>query len=276
MGLKPVPAGRVTWLATLASASLALTIGPFAPMSLARAEPTRPAGSWPSVPAQLALPRARWETEPAPQAESRADDLPHEGELPGNFRELARTSGEPQIPGLTIVYLHPLGLPADAVKWRNIIVHQTEGPAGSAKSMALAQAKNPTKRGVTVWVETDGTVYWSTAENVIPTHGDGANRNDNKYIDNSKTYRSVIKTNSIGVEFVGNYPDVAKPATREQRQAWLILVRFLQERYDIPAENIYAHNWIDFKDRRYCEGCELATLARKLGYAPGRRASSSE
>jgi hypothetical protein len=228
------------------------------------------------VPAQLALPRARRETEPAPQAESRADDLPHEGELPGNFRELARTSGEPQIPGLTIVYLHPLGLPADAVKWRNIIVHQTEGPAGSAKSMALAQAKNPTKRGVTVWVETDGTVYWSTAENVIPTHGDGANRNDNKYIDNSKTYRSVIKTNSIGVEFVGNYPDVAKPATREQRQAWLILVRFLQERYDIPAENIYAHNWIDFKDRRYCEGCELATLARKLGYAPGRRASSSE
>jgi hypothetical protein len=276
MGLKPVPARRVTWLATLASASLALTIGPFAPMSSARAEPTRPAGSRPSVPAQLALPRARPETEPAPQAESDADDLSHEGELPENFRELARTSGELQIPGLTIVYLHPLGLPADAVKWRNIIVHQTEGPAGSAKSMALAQAKNPTKRGVTVWVETDGTVYWSTAENVIPTHGDGANRNDNKYIDNSKTYRSVIKTNSIGVEFVGNYPDVAKSATREQRQAWLILVCFLQERYDIPAENIYAHNWIDFKGRRYCEGCELATLARKLGYAPGRRASSSE
>jgi len=276
MGLKPVPARRVTWLAMLASASLALTIGPCAPMSSARAEPTRPAGSWPLVPAQLALPRARPETESAPQAESGADDLPHEGELPENFRELARTSGEPQIPGLTIVYLHPLGLPADAVKWRNIIVHQTEGPAGSAKSMALAQAKNPTKRGVTVWVETDGTVYWSTGENVIPTHGDGANRNDSKYIDNSKTYRSVIKTNSIGVEFVGNYPDVAKSATREQRQAWLILVRFLQERYDIPAENIYAHNWIDFKDRRYCEGCELATLARKLGYAPGRRASSSE
>ena len=276
MGLKPVPARRATWLATLAAASLALTIGPCAPMCSARAEPMRPAGSWTSSPAQLALPRARPETESAPQAESGADDLAHAGELPENFRELSRTSGEPQIPGLTIVYLHPLGLPADAINWRNIIVHQTEGPAGSAKSMALAQAKNPTKRGVTVWVETDGTVYWSTAENVIPTHGDGANRNDNKYIDNSKTYRNVIKTNSIGVEFVGNYPDVAKPATSEQRQAWLTLVRFLQERYDIPAESIYAHNWIDFKDRRYCEGCELATLARKLGYAPGRRASSSE
>jgi hypothetical protein len=192
------------------------------------------------------------------------------------FRELAKSLGEPQVPDLKIVYLHPLGNPADANKWRNIIVHQTEGPAGSAKSMAQAQAKNPTKRGVTVWVETDGTVYWSTAENVIPTHGDGANRNDNKYIDNSKTYRSVIKTNSIGVEFVGNYPDVAKPATREQERAWLILVRFLQERYDIAPENIYAHNWIDYKDRRYCEGCDLATLARKLAHEPGKVSQQNE
>ena len=196
-------------------------------------------------------------------------------ELPPDFRELARQSGEPRIPGLTIVYLHALGDPGRAGNWRNIIVHQTEGPAGSARSMALAQAKNPTKRGVTIWVETDGTVYWSTAENAIPTHGDGANRNDNKYIDNSKTYRSVIKTNSIGVEFVGNYPDVAKPATRKQVQAWLMLVRFLQERYDIAPENVYAHNWIDFKDRRYCEGCELATLARKLAYEPGQQAGKA-
>jgi len=142
--------------------------------------------------------------------------------------------------------------------------------------MALAQSKNPTKRGVTGWVETDGTVYWSTPETVIPTHGDGANRNDNKYIDNAKTYRAVVKTNSIGVEFVGNYPDVAKPATREQARAWLLLVRFLQERYDIPAENIYAHNWIDFKDRRYCEGCDLAALARKLGYEAGKRVNGEK
>jgi len=188
--------------------------------------------------------------------------------LPPNFRALAMSSGEPAIPGLTIVYLHPLGDPADANRWQNIIVHQTEGPSGSARNMAQAQAKNPTKRGVTIWVETDGTVYWSTAENAIPTHGDGANRNDNKYIDNSKTYRTVVKTNSIGVEFVGNYPDVAKPATPAQVQAWFLLVRFLQERYRIAAEHVYAHNWIDYKDARYCEGCELATLARRLGYEP--------
>jgi hypothetical protein len=180
----------------------------------------------------------------------------------------AKLSGTPQIPGLDIVYLHPLGKPADANKWKYILVHQTEGPAGSARGGATAQAANPTRRGVTVWVETDGTVYWATAENAIPTHGDGANRNDNKYVDNSGTYHTVIKTSTIGVEFAGNYPDVTRPPTAEQTRAWLILVRFLQERYGIPAERIYAHNWIDFKDARYCEGCELATLARKLGYRP--------
>jgi hypothetical protein len=185
------------------------------------------------------------------------------------FAEIAQLSGRPQIPGLALVYLNPLGEPADANRWKNILAHQTEGPPGSARASALAQAANPTKRGVTLWVETDGTAYWATAENVIPTHGDGANRNDNKFIDNSNTYHMVVKTNTIGVEFIGNYPDVTKPATQEQMQAWLKLVRFLQERYRIPAENVYAHNWIDYKDTRYCEGCELARAARELGYAPG-------
>jgi N-acetylmuramoyl-L-alanine amidase len=184
------------------------------------------------------------------------------------FSELAKQRGRPQIEGLNIVYLNPLGDPARANSWKNIIVHETEGPPGSGRREADDQFVNPTKRGVTLWVETDGTVYWSTAENVIPTHGDGANRDDNKYIDNSQTYHSVIKTNSIGVEFVGNFPDVAKPATPEQAKAWSSLVRFLQERYGILPDHIYAHNWIDFKDRRYCEGCDLATLARKINFQP--------
>jgi N-acetylmuramoyl-L-alanine amidase len=194
-----------------------------------------------------------------------------QGKIPGpSFSETAKLPGRPQIEGLNIVYLNPLGDPAQANAWKNIIVHQSEGPAGSARREATGQFANPTKRGVMIWVETDGTVYWSTAENVIPTHTDGANRDDNKYIDNSKTYHSVVKTNSIGVEFIGNYPDVAQPVTPEQAQAWLRLVKFLQERYGIPPQNIYAHNWIDFKDSRYCEGCDLATLAHKLGYCPSK------
>jgi hypothetical protein len=244
----------------------------FGGMAPAWAETIRAPARVGPVMREQVLPRPRpHSAAPTEEPEIGVDPIAQEVELPPGFRELAKRSGEPPIPGLAIVYLHPLGSPADAKHWRNIIVHQTEGPAGSAGSMALAQSKNPTKRGVTVWVETDGTVYWSTAETAIPTHGDGANRNDNKYVDNAKTYRAVVRTNSIGVEFVGNYPDVAKPPTREQARAWLLLVRFLQERYDISAENIYAHNWIDFKDRRYCEGCDLASLARKLAYEPSKQ-----
>jgi hypothetical protein len=194
--------------------------------------------------------------------------------LAEDFATLAKSSGQPQIPGLHIVYLSPLGDPAKA-PWKNIILHQTEGAPGAAKSLAEGQAKNPTKRGVMLWVETDGTVYWATPETVITTHGDGANRNDNKYVDNSRTFRQVVRTNSIGVEFNGNAPDVRKPPTPEQFAACLVLVRFLQERYGIPAERIYAHNWIDYKDSRYCEGCELAERVRTQNYVPSELKSAS-
>jgi hypothetical protein len=181
------------------------------------------------------------------------------------FAKLARSPGTPDIPGLKIVWLAPWGDVAKAHAWRNIIVHQTEGPAGSARGGAAEQSKNPTRRGVTVWVETDGTVYWAVAENLVPTHGDGANRNDNKYIDNRSTYRQVVRDTSIGVEFAGNYPDVTAGPTEAQVAAWKILVKVLRARYDIPLDHVYAHNWIDYKDSRYCEGCWLATLARTWG-----------
>jgi hypothetical protein len=177
----------------------------------------------------------------------------------------ARGSGTPDIPGLKMIWLAPWGEVSSAHPWRNIIVHQTEGPAGSARAGAQQQAKDPTRRGVTVWVETDGTVYWAVPENLVPTHGDGANRNDNKYIDNGPTFHQVVGGNSIGVEFAGNYPDVTRGATEAQVAAWRILVAVLRARYGIPIERVYAHNWIDHKDARYCEGCALATLARQWG-----------
>jgi N-acetylmuramoyl-L-alanine amidase len=178
---------------------------------------------------------------------------------------IARGSGTPEIPGLKMVWLAPWGDVAKAHSWKNIIVHRTEGPAGSARGGAMEQSRNPTRRGVMVWVETDGTVYWAVPENLVPTHTDGADRNDNKYIDNSKTYHQVNKDTSIGVEFAGNYPDVTREATEAQVAAWRILVKVLRARYDIPLDRVYAHNWIDFKDSRYCEGCALATLARQWG-----------
>jgi hypothetical protein len=178
---------------------------------------------------------------------------------------IARGAGTPDIPGLKMVWLAPWGDIAKAHPWKNIIVHRTEGPAGSARGGAMEQAKNPTRRGVMVWVETDGTVYWAVPDNLVPTHTDGADRNDNKYIDNSKTYHQVNKDTSIGVEFAGNYPDVTREATEAQVAAWRILVRVLRARYGIPLDRVYAHNWIDFKDKRYCEGCALATMARQWG-----------
>jgi hypothetical protein len=273
-GIEVTHHSRAILPAMLALPMIAQPAGYLDAVQSARAQAAPPSGhsrSTTAVPTPNSSRHAQPDiAEGMPERNTLPDLIGHHAKLPDDFRRLARSAGEPQIPGLAIVYLHALGDPADAKGWRNIIVHQTEGPAGSAKGLALAQAKNPSKRGVTLWVEIDGTVYWSTAETAIPTHGDGANRNDNKYIDNSRTYRSVIKTNSIGVEFVGNYPDVSKPAAPEQIRAWLLLVRFLQERYEIPAERIYAHNWIDYKDHRYCEGCELATLARKLAHEPGK------
>ena len=182
-----------------------------------------------------------------------------------SIEAIARSSGTPEIPGLKMVWLAPWGDVAHAHPWRNIIVHQTEGPAGSARGGALEQARNPSRRGVMVWVETDGTVYWAVADHLVPTHTDGADRNDNKYIDNAKTYHQVNKDTSIGVEFAGNYPDVTRGATEAQIAAWRILVKVLRARYGIPLDHVYAHNWIDYKDARYCEGCALATLAREWG-----------
>jgi N-acetylmuramoyl-L-alanine amidase len=193
-----------------------------------------------------------------------ATSSPASAETP-DLAAIARSSGTPEIPGLKMVWLAPWGDVAKAHPWRNIIVHRTEGPAGSARGGAIEQNKNPTRRGVMVWVETDGTVYWAVPDNLIPTHTDGGDRNDNKYIDNSKTYHQVNKDTSIGVEFAGNYPDVTREATEAQVAAWRVLVGVLRARYGIPLDHVYAHNWIDFKDKRYCEGCALATMARQWG-----------
>src|ERR1041385_5370131 len=72
-----------------------------------------------------------------------------------DLKTIARQSGTPDIPGLKIVWLSPWGDVARAHPWKNIIVHQTEGPAGSARGGAQEQHRNPTRRGVMVWVETD-------------------------------------------------------------------------------------------------------------------------
>ncbi|RTL50245.1 MAG: N-acetylmuramoyl-L-alanine amidase [Bradyrhizobiaceae bacterium] len=179
-----------------------------------------------------------------------------------SFEIAARSRGTPDIPGLNIVWITPWGDREDANLWHNIVVHQSEGPAGSALANAMAQALKPDKRGASIWVETDGTVYWATGEWATPSHVRSGNRNDDRYISNSDTYRLVPNNNSLGIEFVGNYPNVRVLPTQAQIGAWRMLVKVLQARYGIPTDRIFAHNWVDYKDRRYCEGCALASMAR--------------
>ena len=281
-----MPDARVVWL-VLSISALGGPCGYLVALDRAVAEPVRPSDrSQPAAPARDLrqntlpaylgpLPRAR--PDPAERADEpkSADEAiarPASVDLPEGFRALAKLAGEPQIPGSRSSISTRSGIRRMPTSGNTSSrTRPRVPPARHAAWRSRNRRTRPSAASRCGWKPTARS--WSTAETAIPTHGDGANRNDNKYIDNSKTYRTVIRTNSIGVEFVGNFPDVAKPVSAEQTQAWLILVRFLQERYDIPPENIYAHNWIDYKDHRYCEGCELATLARKLAYQPGKTAA---
>lgn len=211
------------------------------------------AAQWCDEPAN-ALEDAR----PAPPINHDADD----DTRVTDFEATALARGTPDIPGLNIVWLTPWINPTLARDWKNIVVHQSEGAAGSAWRNAVAQTRKPDRRGVTIWVETDGTVVWAVAEFAVPGHTI-SDRKDNRYVDNSSTFRQVNNDNSIGIEFVGNYPNVRKRPTDAQIRAWRILVRVLQLRYAIPTERVFAHQWVSHKDRRYCEGCELAEIARR-------------
>ena len=183
-----------------------------------------------------------------------------------DFAKFAKSAGQPQIPGLRIVYLTPLGDPAQA-PWKNIILHQTEGAPGSARAMAKARRSNPKARR--------DAVGRNRRHGLLVGAGDRRHhpwrRRQPQRQQVHRQFQDLPpgdRINSIGVEFNGNAPDVRAPPTPEQFAAGLLLVRFLQERYGIPAERIYAHNWIDYKDARYCEGCELAERARAQAYRP--------
>jgi hypothetical protein len=63
-----------------------------------------------------------------------------------DLASIARASGTPEIPGLKMVWLAPWGDVASAHPWRNIIVHQTEGPAVTATTTSISTTSRPTVR----------------------------------------------------------------------------------------------------------------------------------
>src|SRR3954463_3240819 len=79
------------------------------------AETIRPSGGPKPVVREQVLPRPRPRSAATTdEPEIGVDPIVPEAELPPGFRQLALASGEPQIPGLAMVYLYPLGSPADA------------------------------------------------------------------------------------------------------------------------------------------------------------------
>ena len=73
---------------------------------------------------------------------------PAAAQASSELEAVAHASGSPKIPGLRMVWLAPWGDPAKAHPWQNIIVHQTETPAGTARLLAQKQTDDPTRRGV--------------------------------------------------------------------------------------------------------------------------------
>ena len=118
---------------------------------------------------------------------------PLAAQTPSAFEIAARSRGTPDFPGLNMIWLTPWIDVVHAREWRNIVVHQSEGAAGSAWRGAVAQMRKPDRKGTTIWVETDGTVYWAVAEFAVPNHIRSGNRRDNCYIDNASTFRQILR-----------------------------------------------------------------------------------
>ena len=119
--------------------------------------------------------------------------LPQSPDLKGvspSSRHAGRSRGED---GLAVA----LGELAKAHPWHNIIVHQTEGPRARPAAARGGVKGIPTRRGVTVRVETDGTDYWA-GRKICADPSDGGDRNDNKYIDNTQDLRRGDQDTSIG------------------------------------------------------------------------------
>ena len=129
---------------------------------------------------------------------------------PPDIASIARAAGTPEIPGLKMVWLAPWG---DVRKPIPGATSSCIGPRGRQARRAAGRRSRPrTRRAAASRYGSRPTArsIGRSPENLVPTHGDGGNRNDNKYIDNGPTYHQVIGSNSIGVEFAGNYPDVTR------------------------------------------------------------------
>ena len=172
-------------------------------------------------------------------------------------------SGTPEIPGLKMVWLAPWGdRRTGAVAQHHRAPDRRPGRLGAQRRARAGEEPDPARRHHLGRNRRHGVLGGAGNRDHRPMATAPTATTTNTSTTSRPTARCST-SNSIGIEFAGNYPDVddaAPPRLRSRPGA--MLVRVLRARYDIPPERVYAHNWIDYKDARYCEGCELATLAR--------------
>lgn len=112
-----------------------------------------------------------------------------------------------------------------------IIVHSTEtGPPVSAKSVIDAWSSLGRRHaGAQYVVERDGTIYQSCDPDLATVH-----------VNIFKTLPGINNDNSVGIEMnhtgKQHYP-------REQREAVIRLVSYLQDRYNVINENVITHRY---------------------------------
>ncbi len=182
-----------------------------------------------------------------------------------NSPRLARGSGTPDIPGLKMVWLAPWGDLRNAHPWRNIIVHQTEGPAGlgARRRAGAVEEPDPARRhglgrdrrhGLLGGRGEPGADPWRRRQpQRQQVHRQQADLPPGRarQLDRRRVRRQLSRCRGRSDRGAGRGLENPRPGPAR--------------RYGIPLDRVYAHNWIDYKDARYCEGCWLATLARTWG-----------
>jgi len=117
-------------------------------------------------------------------------------------------------------------IPIQPMKWRNIVVHTTgaEAPDMASRCHFVIEASSADGKGLL-----RSTSLWQgQAEG---NHVRAAGRNYNE--------------DSIGICLIGDFS--RKPPTQEQFKALLALVRDLQQRHNIPRDNVYFPSDLDPK-----------------------------
>jgi len=199
---------------------------------------------------------------PAPSA------APPAAANPVQLRDRGRAPrGTPDIPGLNIVLADAMG--RNSRQRARMAKHHHSSIRGASR-LCLSGARWRSRRsriaaGATIWVEgRRHRVLGSGRVSRSPHHIRNGNRDDNKFIDNGPTYHQV---NERQFDRRGIYRQLSQCETTGDRSAksprGASCSEVLQTRYRaLPATTSMPTTGSITRNLRYCEGCQLAKLAR--------------